>query len=751
MEEFRRVFNRKFLILFAGVILLNLGLFAYRQTGGQSISEFIFESREREWIVRYYSSYDNSTAVKVIQNDIELIQNYRRQTDANENTYTQNELPNNEKSAVSEELYENNECLKRYVGLISWQQTVFLNVLREVSTHADYIAGYSDSIKQIQLNAKQLTKYSIFADESSFSYNNIIKTASDFERASQIELFLVNDAATENFVSYYYIFYLSLGLMVFILYELFMERENGMWEMVHSAGSGRLRLAAVRLGIIAAASAVITAGLYFSTCLLSFILYKGWNSLSAPVQTIHEFSKFTLPMSQFGYILYNFAVSAAAVFALGTLLWMIFVLCRKRNHALIAAGLTVGLEVFLYQNIQSQSIYGILRQINIVRLMKINEIISTYANRGWGSFVVSETQLLATALVVVFTVSALSAVCGTVYMRPQQKKSVLAVIFDRIWEGYQRILAVAVITAKEFHKSLITARGITVALVIFLITAYFVGYGKMTFSDSAKDRDEIYLSQGGKEYTQIEEMVSERIDDYRVAVLAAQECSERYDNGEASLEELTEASNTVFAYSSRLGAVSEFQEKLTYLEKIRTEYGIDGYMISDRGYEEIFGKYSKVRELVILIVLSAGIVLIISENAAIEHRTGMENIVRSSCRGRSWIQKKRFVSGLILTIILFIVIYGFDIAKMYSYYGMPYLDAPLMSLTFMEGCFLNGTIGTWIFLRLLVRFVYVLAVFVLSYMCGKAFAKRNGRAVSFLLAVGVIASVVLFDSAGWLL
>ena len=172
MEEFRRVFNGKFLILFAGVILLNLGLFAYRQTGGQSISEFIFESREREWIVRYYSSYDNSTAVKVIQNDIELIQNYRRQTDANENTYTQNELPNNEESAVSEERHENNECLKRYVGLISWQQTVFLNVLREVSTHADYIAGYSDSIKQIQLNAKQLTKYSIFADESSFSYNN---------------------------------------------------------------------------------------------------------------------------------------------------------------------------------------------------------------------------------------------------------------------------------------------------------------------------------------------------------------------------------------------------------------------------------------------------------------------------------------------------------------------------------------------------------------------------------------------------
>ena len=82
---------------------------------------------------------------------------------------------------------------------------------------------------------------------------------------------------------------------------------------------------------------------------------------------------------------------------------------------------------------------------------------------------------------------------------------------------------------------------------------------------------------------------------------------------------------------------------------------------------------------------------------------------------------------------------------------MPYLDAPLMSLTFMEGCSLNVTIGTWIFLRLLVRFVYVLAVFVLSYMCGKAFSKRNGRAVSFLLAVGVIASVVLFDSAWWLL
>lgn len=63
---------------------------------------------------------------------------------------------------------------------------------------------------------------------------------------------------------------------------------------------------------------------------------------------------------------------------------------------------------------------------------------------------------------------------------------------------------------KELHKLLITSRGITVILVLLAIVIYFVGYGRMTFSDSMKQCDRIYLESGGADYSQIEELVNGR-------------------------------------------------------------------------------------------------------------------------------------------------------------------------------------------------------------------------------------------------
>ena len=52
--------------------------------------------------------------------------------------------------------------------------------------------------------------------------------------------------------------------------------------------------------------------------------------------------------------------------------------------------------------------------------MKVNAVISTYANRGRGSFVISESAIMFWALMVILVVSVAVAVMGTVLMRPSQ-------------------------------------------------------------------------------------------------------------------------------------------------------------------------------------------------------------------------------------------------------------------------------------------------------------------------------------------
>ena len=61
----------------------------------------------------------------------------------------------------------------------------------------------------------------------------------------------------------------------------------------------------------------------------------------------------------------------------------------------------------------------------------------------------------------------------------------------------------------------------------------------MTFSDSAKELDNIYITNGGKEYHYITDMVNERLNDYQCAVKDAQDCMVRYNAGEATLGDVT--------------------------------------------------------------------------------------------------------------------------------------------------------------------------------------------------------------------
>ena len=746
MNEFRRLINRKVVIGFIALLVINVSLYVYQQTKGAGLKELRFETVQRQWCVDYYGDYDIEAAINAVNSDIEGILSYRKAD--KQGTVVESEVQADAETGEESDVQigAETEVLEKYKALSEREQLLFLTVLRDIESQLEYIKKYPEDMKQIQTNAQQLMTFSIFSDKNSFTYNNIVKTGKDFEKVADVSLYLVNNKAAGSFVNYYYTFYFALIMMVFIIYGLSGERDNGMWGIVHSAGSGRLRLALHRLFIIAGSGVVITAGLYFTTfaaALLSLLLYGGAGALNAPVQSIQAFERFAMPMSQIGFVLYNYVYSALAVVVLSVALWTVFVVNRKRNHALILTGVVVGLEVLMYYRIGLHSIYSAFKQINIVRLMKVNAVISTYANRGRGSFVISESAIMFWALMVILVVSVAVAVMGTVLMRPSQGKNVLTRLTDKLYAGYQHIFANVPVVFKELHKLLVTSRGFTVIVVLLLVVMYFISYGKMAFSDNSRERDRIYLEKGGADYSQISALIDERRADYMQAVEKSMEASEQYGNGEIGIDELSQINSTVSIYASRYAAVREFEQKQEYLENLKEETGIDGYMMSDRGYEEIFGKYGKARETVLLMALLVSVVLIVSENIGIETSTGTKYIVNAAS-GKNTVKVKRIVASLVLCIVLYVLVYGIDMIHLRSYYGMPYTDAPLMSLTFMRDCGFYITVGTFMIIRLIVRLIAMLITFAVTYVLCSRFSEVRGRVVSVLLmaAVIVIAAVM---------
>ena len=68
---------------------------------------------------------------------------------------------------------------------------------------------------------------------------------------------LDNDKGADAFVHYNLMYYISAALMVAVIYSLFDERENGMWQIVHNTPNGRTVLALKRLLLLAGGSFAI--------------------------------------------------------------------------------------------------------------------------------------------------------------------------------------------------------------------------------------------------------------------------------------------------------------------------------------------------------------------------------------------------------------------------------------------------------------------------------------------------------------
>ena len=179
MNEFRRLINRKVVIGFIALLIINVSLYVYQQTKGAGLKELRFETAQRQWCVDYYGNYDIEAAINAVDSDIERILSYRKA---------------DKQGVESEAAVENytSVVFEKYKPLSDSEQLLFLTVLRDVESQLEYISKYPEDIRQIQTNAQQLMTFSIFSDKNSFTYNNIVKTGKDFEKVADVSLYLIN-------------------------------------------------------------------------------------------------------------------------------------------------------------------------------------------------------------------------------------------------------------------------------------------------------------------------------------------------------------------------------------------------------------------------------------------------------------------------------------------------------------------------------------------------------------------------------
>ena len=594
---------------------------------------------------------------------------------------------------------------------------------RDLRIRTEYIENYKSNIQNIVDRAEKLKKQRLFSNPESFSYKNIIKTGKDYEKLININLSADNSKAVRAISKYSMFIGISAILTLLLMNNLFKERDNNMWQLTYMSKNGRVYLGLVRIADIFIISLIQHFLLYITVVFTSFILFGGLGDLYNPIQNISEFGQCTLVINKAEYLIADFLLTYLSVVVATSIIYMLMNVFRNRKNVFIGTGAFLIIEYFIYINTESQSIYRLLKYINICNLFRINTIYMEYINVNVFSHVVSLRYVLITAVIILSVMMFMISVLVYVKRYPNTEKGIMAKISDKINVEYQKIFNNYNNLFKEIHKTLLTSKGIWLIAAAIFAAVYFSTTGYVTFNDLQIQNDKLYKEHGGKDYTYIKNYVDSVLEKTDNANKERIEAQKKYDNGEIDFEEYFAAVSNYNSVSNSSVEIAEPMEKLSYLAKLKKETGIDGYIMSDRGYEQIFGKQSTVREIILLMSTQFAVMLIAFASVYIEKKSSMDKLINSSSGGFKYVNKKKLISVGLITLLLTLAVNIIEYTNLIRYYKVTYFQAPVQSLTFMGDIKINVSIIGWLLLLIVFKLIISTVTFSVTFIITRMVSK----------------------------
>lgn len=588
---------------------------------------------------------------------------------------------------------------------------------KENVAHETYIKNYHEEVNAIIDNADKLKKYSIFNKAGSFSYANILQTARDFERVKNVILPEDEYKGVQAYTTYYYQYFFTMLVMMFVIYDMFAQRDNGMWSITYSCANGRIMYAIKQTGVIVVTGAFTHTLIYWSTFIAAMLQRGGVRDLVNPVQTIETFDKFTYPWSKIKYVTVLYLISMVCIVALCITIWGVFVIFRNRVYALVTMLIFAAVEQFIYSHIDIHSVWNGLHYINIINIININATFSSYRNWGVGTYVFPVFSVVLFVHIICAGVIGYIAINVSASMKPYKNTTFIKRFTDCVSAGCQKILARIPFLFKEIHKFIFTSHCGWVVVVMLTVTAYVCQTGQYHYTDDNKYMDSEYMLHGGKDYTYFQDYLDNLyqqrdelqadIDDYGDILTR----DESVDIG-SYVNLKTKQQQILKLIESR----REYADKIEYIGHMDETFNIRAWMISDRGYEVILGKKGLYRRIMVNLALICGLILMSADAGRLERISGMILFEHSTALGRNKMRCNKYLSCITITIIMTVIICGMEFLWMRHIYGIPYMNAPVVSLTFMGnklgmGLYASGILK-WMLLHMTI-WQYMLMQFIM--------------------------------------
>ncbi len=608
------------------------------------------------------------------------------------------------KQAIDDIKNMNQEDIDEYI--LTLRKIYGKDFAEDIKNDAIYINAYPTKIEKILFNAQINQNMPVFVQDNQYNLDNMKKTYDDYNRVRNIKPEMIPTKGFNLYTDSISVFSgCCLMIMLYCLFHSQKEFDNGEILFTHTAKYGRFVLSLKRNVSFVILTIIINATIEFVMYLLTNILY-GYIPVRVPIQSSSLYEQCTYKITIGQFLIGNALLTGVGIAVIVLIANAFLNICRNKYIAMILFGATMFIEWRTSLLVQNNSSHRRLANINVFRLMDFSCYLRKYQNVK--VFDKPYSACLAMLVCMIFVLIVFFGICSFVYMRRYPFSSVyLRGISTVIQTWISKILMHMHFSGIEIYKILFRKKRYVFIVATFLFEIILIYHTRIDFPQRQKQMDEIYMEYGGADWNQFNSYINELKEEADDMENRCEEVKNSFDDGEMRFLKMEEIASLEFSRNEIMKKLEEYEQIQQHHQKILRDQNIDTYAMSSRGYNEIIGSNSYVRELGIMGILVA-LITILSSGLFLEERTsGVLKIMKCSQKGLKRIYRKKYLILFGVIILLVIIIYGIDMVSLRHMYNLPYKDAPLISLGFMQdkmnNCFRHMTIKQFLWLDVLYK------------------------------------------------
>lgn len=459
MGEFARVFTDKRIIMVSLIILVLNGLMFFNSAKYDT-------SQERAGYLVFVDMLE-------IQNkEIQYERALQHVNDWNEKNaeYFNKAIANGQYEYNYEDYFSENEMKEYYANAIYVDKY-------------QYVMAYGEHIDYVIQNSENMKKSDILYSEGSFSKDNIDKTQKDFEKIKKIKVSMGNDRWIEKLVNYEFVEYLVLILIVIAVIVILDERKKGLWETVYATKYGRSILALKRVVLLLSFSFVGVAMLAVENIVIAANLSDGIGDVFRSIQSVSLFKNVTLEANILQFVVLMYLWKVVSLSVIGMLFFILATSIKSYIVPIFLLFVTLFGEILLYKTLSATSVFGPLKNINIVSGLFSQDVMKSYGNVNvFGKAINSYNCMIVTAVVLFILLGVLLIVSGR--RKPFLiGESISARVLSRI--SYKlKLYRHNSMLIHEMHKQLWIVRVLIVCIFMVLVSVMTMNLDEVKYGYS---------------------------------------------------------------------------------------------------------------------------------------------------------------------------------------------------------------------------------------------------------------------------